>query len=379
MIVIVEAARGEPPLTAYFAVAPLIGAGCLPLGWWSRPRGWLIALGVALLAGHPPLVMEVLEAGSWQGRVVWWPTIAKCWALAGFGLCCLAALVWWRRRSTDRPVARWVGTICILLAHPALTIPLPMLYRHHVTYGHDAFPEGERFQIASYARGITLDTLWLPAKGTERGVVLFTHGVGRWKEFYQGHLQYLRSLGWSVQCYDLRGHGRSSPSAMTYGIREADDLAAQWDEAVHRAHGKPVVAYGISLGGAITLLGADRLDGCAGVIAESPFADLASLVDRFLGPPCNWTGQAVALVGIGWTPGMVRPIDAPILTAAGPPLLLGWTQQDRVVPPEHGDRLAARAPRAQLVRSPTAIHTGMIREAQWRSALAAFLERLAPR
>ncbi|MBA3710176.1 MAG: alpha/beta fold hydrolase [Planctomycetes bacterium] len=370
--------RGEPPLTSFLVLSPLIGAGFLPIGWWSRRWSLPIAAAVAVAAGHWPLVMQVVEARSWNGAVVWWPTLAKSWSMAGLGLCVLAALVHWAGRFAARPLIRAAGMLAILLTFPAVAIPLPMIYRYHVTWRSDGFPEGQRFTVRSDAPGIDLDTLFLPAKGEERGVVLFTHGVGRWKEFYQGHLQFLRGCGWSVLCYDLRGHGRSSPSAMTYGTREVADLAAEWREARSRAHGLPVVAYGVSLGGGITLLGAHRLDGCAGVIAESAFADLESLVDRFLKPPFDRIGRGLAWAGLGWRLSMVRPIDAPILPS-GPPLLLGWTALDRVVPPDHGDRLAARASRAELVESQTAIHTGMIRETQWRAAVARFLERIASR
>jgi pimeloyl-ACP methyl ester carboxylesterase len=177
-----------------------------------------------------------------------------------------------------------------------------------------------------------------------------------------------------VLCYDLRGHGRSTLAPITYGTREAEDLAVEWEEAVRRAAGKPVVAYGVSLGGAITMIGAHRLHGCAGIIVESPFADLASLIGNFLKGPGRVVGLGLCRIGLDWYPEQVRPIDAPVM-ASGPPLLLGWTTKDRVIPPEHCERLAGAAPRAQTVVSDSAIHAGMVWDDAWRAAVAGFLQR----
>jgi pimeloyl-ACP methyl ester carboxylesterase len=138
-----------------------------------------------------------------------------------------------------------------------------------------------------------------------------------------------------------------------------------------------LAAYGVSLGGAILLQGAHRLDGCSAIIAESPFGDLGPLVDHNLKPPALWVGIGLCRLGLGWSPFDIRPETSPIL-GAGAPLLLGMTEIDRVIPPEQGRRLAERAPRATSVVSTFAPHAAMVRDdPDWRRAVAEMLRKAA--
>ncbi len=368
-------ARHEPPLSAVLFASPILAACCIPMDWWRWKHAWWMAAVAALLSGHQAIVLALIETRDFGCQVVWVPALEKTVALLGVGFCLLGLSIRWWRRWAHRPIVRRVGCVLILTCHVGIFGPMPLVYRNQITYGHDDYSDCKRWRQPS-CDGIVLDTLYIPASGESKGVVLFTHGVGRWKEFYQGHLLFFRDHGWSVLCYDLRGHGRSTLAPMTYGTRESDDLVVEWEQAKALAGGKPVVAYGVSLGGAITLQAGHRLDGCSGMIIESAFADLESMVGIFLKPPGRWFALAMCKVGLEWSPTEVRPVDAPILKS-GPPLLLGWTTVDQVVPPEQSRRLAEASPRAETIISPTAHHTGMIREAQWRTGLAAFLDRLA--
>jgi pimeloyl-ACP methyl ester carboxylesterase len=71
-----------------------------------------------------------------------------------------------------------------------------------------------------------------------------------------------------VVVLDLRGHGRSGGRS-TLGRHEPDDVDAAVAAAAERAPGRPVVAVGISLGGAASLVAAARGTALAGVVAVS--------------------------------------------------------------------------------------------------------------
>ena len=59
-------------------------------------------------------------------------------------------------------------------------------------------------------------------------------------------------------------------------INESKDLIALWPRIQVAAAGRPIVVYGISLGGAATLLAGHQLEGVSGLIIESSYAVLPS-------------------------------------------------------------------------------------------------------
>lgn len=369
VLLVANLLRLQPPLASILCALPLLAAAALPSGWWGSRHERLVVLLLTLGIGHAPVAMALMEARAVGATTLPWPLLVQAWCAAGFGLLSAAALLRWSRWCGGRWWWRLLGGAPFVTVVILALLPLRLLYRPNLAAPlPDAFP-GERFVIAG--DGVSFDARWQGAPG-DPGVVVFVHGVGLWKEHYVDHLAFLRSLGWSVLSYDLRSHGRSTPGAVTYGVRDAGDLAGPvWTEARRRAGGRPLAVYGLSMGGAIALLGAHRLDGCTAVIAESAYAELAPLVRRALGP-ATLVGRLWCLVD-GWDPLAIRPLDAPIL-AAGPPLLLGTAGRDVVVPPDHGGRLAAAAPRARAVLDPAITHTRLVRDcAAWRRAVAEVL------
>lgn len=368
--------RLQPPLASVLCAIPVFAVAALPVGWWNVRRERVIIIFLALFLGCVPVGLALMGARAVGATTVGWSLLVQAWCAAGLGLLFAVALVRWSRWCGVRWWWRALGSIPFATLVICALVPLRLLYRPNLAEPAPAAFAGERFVIAG--DGVSLDARWMAAPG-DQGVVVFVHGVGFYKEHYAGHLDFLRSLGWSVLSFDLRGHGRSTPGAVTYGHREADDLAGPvWAEAKRRAAGRPLVVYGLSMGGAITLLCAHRLDGCAAIIAESPYAELAPLLHRALGMAAP-IGRWWCLLD-GWDPLAIRPVAAPIL-AAGPLLLLGAAGRDVVVPPEHGVSLVAAAPRARAVYEAEAAHTRLVRDsAAWRKAVAEVLAAtLAPR
>jgi hypothetical protein len=369
ILVLAGLLRLQPPLASLFCALPLLAAAAMPDGWW-RVRGERVLLVLAALGlGHAPVVLAVMEARAVGATTVGWSLLVQGWCAAGLGLLIAVALVRWSRWCGARWWLRALGAVPFAVLAILALLPLRLLYRPNLAEPAPAAFAGERFIITGH--GVDFAARWQESPG-DRGALVFVHGVGLWEEHYYEHLDFLRSLGWAVLSYDLRSHGRSTPGAVTYGLRDADDLAGPiWAEARRRAAGRPLAVYGLSMGGAIALLGGHRLEGCAALIAESAYAELAPLVRRALGPATQ-LGRLWCLAD-GWDPLAIRPVDAPVLQA-GPPLLLGSAGRDVVVPSEHGLALALAAPRARVVHDEQLAHTRLVRDSPaWRKAVAEVL------
>ncbi len=146
-----------------------------------------------------------------------------------------------------------------------------------------------------------------------------------------------------VLCLDFRGHGDST-GLYTFGAREDVDLEAvlQWAQA----HYPRVVLLGFSLGAATALQVASQHGGVQGLIAISAPAT-EQIEFRW------WTleGLRTGLEGLesraGCRPGnpwlpKPRPIDA-IPRLASIPILLIHGTRDRIILPQHSERLYAQA------------------------------------
>lgn len=364
----------DAPLSVLLVALPALAAAAIPRDWYGG-RGTRIALVVVVAIGMALPALEALLRTPDGMAPTPWPLLVKMWCGIGIVLAFAVAVARWSA-AVRQPIVRTTGTVLIALVAMHLVMPLTKLYRHqYVPAGvADGFPAAaERFAVVG-ADGVVLRCFHVRAPEA-RGVVVFTHGIGAWAEFSPPHLEMALAAGWDVIAWDLRGHGRSSPAAVSYGVREADDLVAVWAAARVRAAGRPLVAYGASMGAAITLLAADRLDGCAGVAAESPFADLASLIGRALPPPVVTSARLLARC-LGWNADRVRPIEAAILRR-GPPLLIGWCGADQVIPADHGERLAAAAPRARTLALPDGGHMDLIHHEPWRDAVLDLLRAAA--
>jgi pimeloyl-ACP methyl ester carboxylesterase len=99
-------------------------------------------------------------------------------------------------------------------------------------------------------------------------LVLLVPGMGDLRSAYRFLAPSLRSSGYRVACTDLRGHGDSDPTFVSYGdVETAGDLAALIEEL-----GGAAVIVGNSLAaGAAALVAADRPDLVDGLVLVGPF------------------------------------------------------------------------------------------------------------
>lgn len=132
----------------------------------------------------------------------------------------------------------------------------------------------KRFQLAS-PTGAELSVCVWPAQGAARGVVQINHGFAEHAGRYARFGAFLASRGYHAYAHDHRGHGLTrAPDASSGRFAQSEgvdkviaDVVSVHDRIAADHPGLPVVAFGHSMGGLITLSLAqrhsDRLAGAA--------------------------------------------------------------------------------------------------------------------
>jgi pimeloyl-ACP methyl ester carboxylesterase len=132
---------------------------------------------------------------------------------------------------------------------------------------------------------------WIPAIGTETGVLLYLHGNGFNIGANLSHAARFHQLGFSVLLMDYRGYGRSE-GGFPNENQVYQDAETMWQYLVQRQiEPDRIIVYGHSLGGAIAINLATQHPQLAGLIVDGSFTSMRQMVDlspvlRFF--PINW-------------------------------------------------------------------------------------------
>jgi pimeloyl-ACP methyl ester carboxylesterase len=284
---------------------------------------------------------------------------------------------------------RWVLLALVVLALGYLGIGLFVAIRLTSTVREPTeqtpADEGLDFREVGFRStdGLALKGWWVPGEGPSRAVML-VHGLEGSKadqHVLKTASIYLRG-GYSVLMFDLRGHGKAEGTRTTLGYQEVRDVrgALSWLEEQGFEPGK-VVLHGWSMGGATVLRSAPRT-GVAAVIEESGYADLPLLLrDRLpessgLPPFFNPGIFLMAKLFLDFDPWAVKPgEDAAKLSGESLPLLIVHSTEDKVVPLEQAQMLAACNPDAELWRIGGYGHVEAYSHPEYRRRLLDFLER----
>jgi pimeloyl-ACP methyl ester carboxylesterase len=236
----------------------------------------------------------------------------------------------------------------------------------------------------SSADGVELHGWWVPA-ADPRGTVVMVHGLNRTRIEMVKKVPFVHERRWNALLFDLRHHGASGGEATTFGVHERDDVRAAADLSRERPPG-PVVLWGVSLGGASSVLAAAEDPGVAGVICDSSFRDLRDTVAHhiklfrgfrwWLSIVPAWPVTDEVLFWMGRRGGFDTGA-ADVLAAAGllngRPALFVANSEDRRVPKEIAFELAeAAGPRSEVLIVPGKSHGGA-----WRNGTAAYREAAA--
>jgi abhydrolase domain-containing protein 17 len=172
--------------------------------------------------------------------------------------------------------------------------------------------------------GVKLSALYLPNPGAPH-TLLYSHGNASDLGDHRPNLIALQQAGFSVFAYDYRGYGTSEGKPSEAGSYRDIDAAYAYLTQTLRIPPQQIIAYGQSLGGAITIDLAARQP-LGGLILESTFISAFRVLLPFPFLPFEKFHSM----------GKLPKVTCPVLVIHG--------TQDPTIPFWHGEKLYAIAP-----------------------------------
>jgi len=142
--------------------------------------------------------------------------------------------------------------------------PELLLQQHHL--------QAQPIQLTT-SDGLQLFALYAP--GTIGATIILSHGYKMSCSEMIPIAAMLAKQGYGVLLPDLRSHGRSEGSEISFGYHEWRDLEAAVSFLEQEAPEDIIGLFGNSMGGALAIVYAARDERIAAVIAQSPYASVA--------------------------------------------------------------------------------------------------------
>ena len=140
----------------------------------------------------------------------------------------------------------------------------------------------EKVEFKSKRDNIKLKGLFFPANNASSKTLILVHGLSQDK-LISGHtkkiVEYLTPKGYNILSFDLRCHGESYGSMITFGCHEKYDVMGAIDYLKSRGKvGEKIALLGFSMGAVSVIEAAEKDTRVDAVIADSPFRDLRLFV-----------------------------------------------------------------------------------------------------
>lgn len=195
------------------------------------------------------------------------------------------------------------------------------------------------------ADGMNLQGWYIPNSEAD-GTVIFCHGLFNQRSEMLEQAIFMNGQGYRALLFDFRNHGKSDGSYTSFGYHERQDVVAALDYVKQtRAETGPIILWGISMGGANSLLTAAEQPDVSAVIAESSFYSVSEtlrhdLTRMFRLPvtPFAWLVEFVTEMRLGISIQDLNVGEAAARIQDCPVLLIGGTADERM-PIRNNERL----------------------------------------
>jgi len=285
--------------------------------------------------------------------------------------------------------------IGVVLAFLSISVAVALVVRHAVNRltqpmrnlrGGTPADYGLPYEAVSFSTpdGLTLRGWWIESE-QRRGTLVFCHGHAGSKAPDLQYVPWLRSHGYSALLFDFRAHGESEgtrTSLVCHGRHDLLAAIAYLDQrGIHQ-----VGLMGFSMGAAIAIATAPLTQAVRAVVADSPFAELRTIVrvgirnrgfPEIIAVPLTQLVLTSVAISTGCIPSDADPIRW--VDGVSPrPLLLIHGGEDIDVPASEAQRLYEKAhtPK-ELWIADRAAHrcVDQVCPEEYRSRVLEFLER----
>ncbi len=244
----------------------------------------------------------------------------------------------------------------------------------------------ESVVLAPSDQTIELAGWWIPSENPKASILFIHGGNGNRTDPNFGTLAFYKALhdrGYNILAIDLRNHGASGKSAtgrLTFGREEKFDAAAGVAWIRKKQPDIPLLATGISMGGATVIHMAAAGIETDGLILIDPVLNNQDVMTRSLHAILGW--PMAALVPTGWAAQVyfaeIYGLNDPGVAAEtlDTPILLISDEFDPVARVEYARALAVANPSVQLLVIPKSPKDGpTLDQGRWAGHITAFLRQ----
>lgn len=153
------------------------------------------------------------------------------------------------------------------LTHPPRRTYASMLRRNRPGDPSELDPPRAFDAFSLMLAGTRVEAWSIPGDAQQGPIAIVTHGWGDGKVGALTRLEALTPTCSRIIAWDLPGHGDSG-GRCTLGLEEPEILVSLAQEV---APGSPVLLFGWSLGGGVSIVAARSLEGIVGVVVEAPY------------------------------------------------------------------------------------------------------------
>ena len=177
---------------------------------------------------------------------------------------------------------------------------------------------------------------WLFESENPTAAVLLLHGKDASRMAMLDRAKRFHSMGFATLSIDFQAHGESDGERVTLGLLESLDVSASIDFLESRYSDIPLIALGVSLGGASLLL-SDSTDKPELLILESVFPDINSAIANRLNSVVPYGGLLSPLLTLQLGVRLGKPASwfSPVESAGKvkmPTLILSGADDNRTTP-----------------------------------------------
>jgi dipeptidyl aminopeptidase/acylaminoacyl peptidase len=232
------------------------------------------------------------------------------------------------------------------------------------------------------ADGLKLSAWYVP--GTKPDAIVIVHGIHANRAYLIPQAVILAQAGYHLLLLDLRGHGLSEGTMVSYGGREALDVEAAVDYLAALPDIKYIGALGHSLGAAAVVRAAADDSRLQALVIQSSYSSLAEVVEdsfnKFAVLP-KWPFAPLIIALAEFRTGVNgKQIDSThdLATMTPRPVFIIHSTDDDLFPPRYAQEMydAAREPKGLWIIERTGGHVNPItgHEAEYKERILKFFK-----